>query len=302
MGRRRSDSTTGSHPATVPVASIAHNPRNRRENYNDVEELAGSIEDYGVLQPLGIVRYEIFLARFPEHEDDIGSAHWVVIQGNRRLAAARQAGLDEVPVVVQEQLGRADTFDESILIENVHREDLPILREAALLQELLRKYGTQRSLATAIKKSQAYISQRLSLLNLVPTLQDEVSRGDLAFAGARDLAGLPQEDQVEAYKAGPPYKAPSRGQGSPEPDDYAVISDVPPEGVSMAAATESGTLAEAVSEGEVDYGVINDSEPASKVGSARPRRRFPEPSALVQQLRKEYTEEQLEELAQLLRE
>lgn len=299
MGRRRTEATSSAaHPASVLVGSLAHNPRNARDDYEDVDELAASIEEYGVLQPLGVVRYEIFLARYPEHEDAIGSAHWVVIQGNRRLAAARRAQLDEVPVVVQEQLGRGDQFDESILIENVHREGLPILREAALLRELLNKHGSQRSLASKIKKSQGYISQRLSLLDLAPILQEELSRGELSVMAARELASLPHDEQVEAYKAGPPYKEAARessttavGSGSA---DYGVISHAAnaPENPPPEASTAGQ------SDDDADYDVIS----TESSEGARPKRRskFPEPAVLASRLRQEYTAEQREELASLL--
>lgn len=195
MGGRVTKSSTS--PSTIPVSSLAHNPRNRRDSYDDVEELAATITEYGILQPLGVVRYEIFLARWPEHEDEIGSAHWVVMQGNRRLAAARSIGLDEVPVAVQERLGRSDRLDESILIENVHRQDLPHLQQAGLVQELVNKHGSQTAAAKVIGKSIGWVSQRLRLLTLVPELQTQLAAGQLPVEQARELGRLSPEEQQE---------------------------------------------------------------------------------------------------------
>lgn len=309
MGRRRVQGSavadSAHSPTTVPAKSIAHNPRNPRDDYADVGELAESILEYGILQPLGVVRYEVYLSRYPEFESEIGSAHWVVVQGNRRLAAAHQVDIADVPVVVQERLGREDVFDESTLIENVHRADLPPLREAALLRELLDKYGSQRKLAGKIKKSQGYISQRLSLLDLVPDLQDALARGAITVADARALAGIPQERQSRALEAGPPYRDP----------------DVIDEATMMHSASESSTVVqEPATDPGGDYGVItpslNDSSPAEAVHggsatasestsdlSALPREKtskFPSPSVLAAQLVEEYSFEERNELVSLL--
>ncbi|MCG8919417.1 ParB/RepB/Spo0J family partition protein [Actinokineospora sp. PR83] len=205
MGRRRhveGSALTGSAstPATVPVTSIAHNPRNPRDDYDDVQELANSIGLVGVLQPLGVVRYETFLSHFPEHEHEVGTHDWVVMQGNRRLAAARKAGLDEVPVHVVDRLGREDQLDESVLIENIHRQDLPPLREAHALQLLKDRHGTQSAVARRIGKTDAFVSQRLSLLKLTAELQQEVRAGRLRIEDARSISRLKPEQQAEAWR------------------------------------------------------------------------------------------------------
>lgn len=240
MGRRRgvdgsAVSTTATTPTTVPVSSIAHSPRNPRENYEDIAELAESIEQVGVLQPLGVVRHELYLARYPQYEAEVGTAHWVVIQGNRRLAAAQHAQLDEVPVVVQDRLAREDTFDETTLIENVHRADLPPLREAALLQELIDKHGSGRKVAKAVGKTSGWVTQRLSLLKLVPQLQALLSSRELSIAAGRELAQIPQTRQLAAYEHGEPYRDPAQAPAQPAPgvdlDDTATYqhTELPPE-------------------------------------------------------------------------
>lgn len=255
MGRRRgvdgsAVSTTATTPTTVPVSSIAHSPRNPRESYEDVTELAASIEQVGVLQPLGVVRHELYLARYPQYEAEVGAAHWVVIQGNRRLAAAHDAQLDEVPVVVQERLAREDTFDETTLIENVHRADLSPLREAALLQELIDKHGSGRKVAKAVGKTSGWVTQRLSLLKLVPQLQAMLSSRELSIAAGRELAQIPQSRQLAAYENGEPYRDPA--QAPPEPasgvdlDDRATYqrAELPPEGaydVSTRSSSSNGS-------------------------------------------------------------
>lgn len=199
MGRRRriegSALATTSAPATVPVSSIAHNPRNPRDGYDDVDELADSIREVGVLQPIGVVRYEVFLSHYPDHEHDIGVCDWVALNGNRRLAAARKVGLDEVPVHVLDRLGRASHLDESVLIENIHRQQLPPIREAQAIKVLLDRHGSQREVAKRIGKTQAFVSQRLALLELAPDLKDAVTAGELHVRDARRIAKLSHDEQ-----------------------------------------------------------------------------------------------------------
>lgn len=184
-------------PTSVPTDSIAFNPRNPRDDYGDVGELAASIKEVGVLQPIGVVRYEVFLTHYPEHEHEIGAHDWVVLHGNRRLAAARLVDLAEIPIRVMDALGRGDQLDESVLIENIHRQALPPLREAAALRILCDRHGSQTAVAGRIGKSNGYVSQRLSLLNLTPDLQAALKAADLLVEEARKIAKFPPEQQAD---------------------------------------------------------------------------------------------------------
>lgn len=205
MGKRMSGES--GDPSQVPVSSIAFNPRNPRDVLEVDDEFVGSIELYGVLQPLTIIRYELFVFRYKELEAEIGQASWVVVHGNRRLAGAQKAGLENVPVTVAATLAREDKVDESTLIENVHRKDLPPLREALLVSELADKHGSKSAVAQSLAKSNGWVSQRLSLLKLVPQLQQKLATKGLTVEAARELATLPQSQQLAAWEAGPPYKA-----------------------------------------------------------------------------------------------
>lgn len=202
MGARRSHvngsaiaDTTG--PQTLPVNVIAHNPRNPREHYDDVEELTSSIREVGILSPLGVMRYETFLNHYPAYEHDIGVHDWVVVNGNRRLAAACQAQLEEVPVYVLDRLGRDQQIDEGLLIDNIHSEQLPPLLEAQLLAELQERHGSQVAVASRIGKTNGYVSQRLALLKLVPELQESVRVGELSLELARTVAKVPKSRQAD---------------------------------------------------------------------------------------------------------
>lgn len=202
MGARRSHvsgsaAAATAAPQTVPVTAIAHNPRNPREHYDDVDELASSICQVGILSPLGLMRYETFLNHYPAYEHDIGVHDWVVVNGNRRLAAAHQAQLEEVPVYVLDRLGRGQQIDEGLLIDNIHSAQLPPLLEAQLLAELQDRHGSQTAVANRIGKTNGYVSQRLALLKLVPELQESVRTGELNLELARRVAKTPKNRQAD---------------------------------------------------------------------------------------------------------
>jgi ParB family chromosome partitioning protein len=219
MGARRG----AAEGPTAPVSSIAHNPRNRRkedayENHK-VESLAASMTEVGVLQPLAVCRYEVFLTHYPQYEEAVGQRDWVVLLGNRRLAAATLAGITEVPVHIVDKLGREDRFDDAVLIENIHRERLPPLEEAEAIEELVEKYGTQAAVAKRLGLSQPQVSQRLKLLKLAPALKVGLDQGDLTVEDARNLARLKVGEQEKAWA-----RLKQRRAAESEDGDYAVIS------------------------------------------------------------------------------
>jgi ParB/RepB/Spo0J family partition protein len=195
--------TSASAPRTAPLDQLAPNPGNPRDDDLDVEELAASFEEIGQLQSAAVVSRPVFLAVYPQYADDIAkSARWVVINGNRRLAAARKAGLSELKIDVSDQLGvDDDRIDDAVIIENIHRQNLPPLREAAHLARMIKRHGSQRKLAKRIGKTQAYVSQRLSLLDLLPELQEALSAGTINVTDARKLAIQPEDDQRSVMRA-----------------------------------------------------------------------------------------------------
>ncbi|MDT8916220.1 ParB/RepB/Spo0J family partition protein [Amycolatopsis sp. PS_44_ISF1] len=179
----------------VPLTALVHNPRNPRDDYDDVEELAAGIKAVGLLTPLSVTRYELFLTHFPEYEAEIAGHDWVVLNGNRRLAALHQLKWAKVPVIVADHLGRDGMFDEAVLADNIHNKRLPVMREALALKQLVDRHGSQAVVAERLGKSRAYVSQRIGLLRLTDDLQTEVRTGSLQFEDARTLSALPKEQQ-----------------------------------------------------------------------------------------------------------
>jgi ParB family chromosome partitioning protein len=191
---------------SVPVQSLTCNPLNKRSvaEDDDLEEVAETIRARGVIQPLVVCSSQAYLTQYPNQAETIGETHWVVLIGNRRLAAARRAGLDEVPVLVNDE-GAASMY-EVMLIENGHRRDLPPALEAEAMAAVLSQAQiSRRELSRRIGKTHVYISQRLALLGLIPPLRDALEEGTLTIELARQFGELTSEEQQQIADRGKPY-------------------------------------------------------------------------------------------------
>ncbi|MGW7102470.1 ParB/RepB/Spo0J family partition protein [Streptomyces sp. NPDC054838] len=186
-------------PSEVPIEALAHNPFNLREDLTELDELAQSLISRGQLQPLAVATRMAFMEAHPGQTDGLGRAPYVVIDGNRRLAAAQLAGLKTMHIHVNDALSAsAADILESALIANVHRVDVAPMDQARALQELVDVHGSQAQVAKRLGKTAAWVSQRLALLNLTPTLQEKVDTGELKVEPARRIGRLPQEAQAAA--------------------------------------------------------------------------------------------------------
>lgn len=152
----------GIHLVQVDPNTIVPNPRQPRTHFNpeDLAELVHSVREFGVLQPV-VVRKN-------------SEGEYELIMGERRTRAAREAGLDTIPVIVRE------TADEDLLrdalLENLHRSELNPLEEASAYQQLLEDFGiTQEELATRIGRSRPQISNTIRLLKLPVPVQQRVA-------------------------------------------------------------------------------------------------------------------------------
>ncbi len=160
----------------VPVDSIAANPDQPRTRFDDdtLEELAASMKEVGVLQPIVVT--------------DTGSG-LVLIAGERRWRAAKRAGLATIPAVVREATGSSTLVE--ALVENVQRQDLSPLEEANAYHHLLENYGmTQEQVADRVGKSRPAISNTLRLLQLPQEIQAHVDNGELSAGHVRALVGM----------------------------------------------------------------------------------------------------------------
>lgn len=192
---------------TVPVATLALNPLNKREHGEDeaLDELADTLSEHGVIQPLVVCSAPSYAAEFPEQKEHLGQAEWVVLIGNRRLLAARRALLEVVDIVVNDE--QVTSMYEVMLVENTQRRELSPLREAEAMREALNKSGvSRRELARRIGKSHVYVAQRLALMGLIPELQRALEAGELKVELAREFGDLSTTEQYEIAAGGKPFR------------------------------------------------------------------------------------------------
>lgn len=171
---------------TVPVSAIQPNPHQPRRLFQEekLSELAASIREHGVLQPVLLTRGE--------------DGSYYLLAGERRWRAARQAGLESIPAVVRDVDTNADQLALA-LIENLQREDLTPVEEAKAYHQLRSELGlAQEEIARRVGKDRSTISNSLRLLQLPLQVQEQIDSGELSAGHARTLAGLGEaERQVE---------------------------------------------------------------------------------------------------------
>lgn len=162
---------------TVPIYKVEPNPDQPRRDFDEValQDLADSIALHGIIQPLTVRKME--------------TGYYQIIAGERRWRAARQAGLNEVPVVVMEADDRK--VMELALIENLQREDLNPVEEAQGYQTLMEEYGlTQEAAAKQVGKSRPAVANALRLLTLEPSVLALVQEGKLSPGHAKAILSL----------------------------------------------------------------------------------------------------------------
>ena len=174
----------GSYFVELPLDQIVPNPRQPRHVFDedDLSELAASIGEFGVLQPV-VVR-------------EAGPKHFELIMGERRFRASKMAGKETIPAIVR------GTDDDALLrdalLENLHRANLNPLEEALAYQQLLGDFNcTKEELSQRIHRSRPQISNTLRLLNLPSTVQTKVAAGVLSAGHARALLGLTNQRSQE---------------------------------------------------------------------------------------------------------
>jgi ParB family chromosome partitioning protein len=162
----------------VDIDLIAPNPLQPRTVFDPegISELSESIREHGIIQPLIVSR------------SDAGRAYQL-IAGERRLLAARQAGLTRVPVIVKEASPQA--LLELALVENLQRQDLGALEEAAAFRRLVDEFAlTQEAVAVRVGRSRSSVANSLRLLTLPDEIQASLARGEITAGHARALLGI----------------------------------------------------------------------------------------------------------------
>ena len=180
--------TESSGSLSLPISQVETCSSQPRKRFDDesLQELADSISQHGIIQPLTVRK--------------LSSGYYQIIAGERRWRAARLAGLQEVPVIVIEADDRKAA--ELAMIENLQREDLNPMEEAAGFQSLIESYHmTQEEAAQRVGKSRSAVTKALRLLGLTPSVRKLVEEGKLSAGHARALVPLSPSLQESAANA-----------------------------------------------------------------------------------------------------
>jgi ParB family chromosome partitioning protein len=177
------------HPQTgllqVPIEQIAPNPLQPRKTFNEssIEELARSVREHGIVQPLVVTR--------------TGTDRYKLIAGERRYRAAQKAGLTSVPVVVKEMMTEGDVL-QIALIENIQREDLNPIEEAQAYHQLHEEFGlTQEEIARRVGKERSTVANFLRLIKLPDPVKKLLASGQLSMGHARALLAIESTKKQE---------------------------------------------------------------------------------------------------------
>ncbi len=180
----RDDSDEVGKVIEIPVADIKVNKKQPRTVFDEdkLNELASSIKEHGVVQPILVRKTE--------------EGSYEIVAGERRWRACKKLGIKNIPAIVKE-LDEKETT-EIALIENIQREDLNPIEEASAYRTLIDKFGlTQEQLSNRIGKSRPFIANTLRLLALPKGLRDLVSQGKISAGHARALLSIQKEKQQE---------------------------------------------------------------------------------------------------------
>ena len=172
----------------LPISQVESCSSQPRKHFDEASlaELADSIREHGIIQPLTVRK--------------LASGYYQIIAGERRWRAARLAGLQEVPVIVMEADDRKAA--ELAMIENLQREDLNPIEEAAGFQSLMETYHmTQEEAASRVGKSRSAVANALRLLSLTPPVAKLVEEGKLSAGHARALLPLSPAESGKAGKS-----------------------------------------------------------------------------------------------------
>lgn len=181
VGKEREEQSNENSIVFININNIAPNPNQPRKDFKDdkIEELAASIKEHGVIQPIMVRK---------------STNGFEIVAGERRWRAARKAQIKEIPCIIKE----LDEHENMIItiIENMQREDLNALEEAKAFQQLAESFKlTQEEISKNVSRSRPYITNALRLLKLPEEIQSMIVGGSLTAGHARAIAGMKHKDK-----------------------------------------------------------------------------------------------------------
>ncbi|MGP3974297.1 ParB/RepB/Spo0J family partition protein [Streptomyces sp. 8N114] len=219
--------------ATVPTDEVSFNPDNPREELGDVSDLVASFNEVGQIVAITIATAEAYLASRPDRKHDLDAgAKYVVVDGNRRLKAAREAGTATIKIMFGDEFASTDqSLLEAAFIANAKRKDLSELEEAQALNRLVEFYGSQHTAAKRLSMSRPLISQKLSLLLLTPSCRQTWRLADATSPTSGTWPKFPQKNSDRKQIAAPrPTRTRSGSElpSGPRPQPQPLITQLSP--------------------------------------------------------------------------
>ncbi|MFJ2271879.1 ParB/RepB/Spo0J family partition protein [Streptomyces sp. NPDC087228] len=226
---------------TVPLEQLVPTRFNPRRNFGTSAEL----REFGLklkkkqLQPAVAVTREAYLKLWEGEAASVGTARYVIANGERRYRASEAAGLGTIEVVIDDEVAKSKAdFLDAVLSENNDREDLDPIERALGIQTMVEELGGKAKVAEHYGKSGGWVTQQMYLLKLAPDLQDLVSCGDLPVRETRTLVNLSHDEQRamwqeraierEEAKERPRARRPAEAPAPPASDDQPSFTAVKP--------------------------------------------------------------------------
>jgi len=246
------------HSAGTPIRltpnRIAPTPLNKRTNFGTPEqqtELGESIR-HRQLAAVVVVTRASYLGLYPEHKELIGSADYVLVNGERRWRAAGQVKLPRLDAMIREDLDSRVDLLHAVAAENLDRLNLDPIEEAHSVEELVTECGSAAAAAKQLRRTEGWVSQRRALLKLTPEIQARVQAGEVPVRIARSIASTSPDSQEAALAGALEQRSANRAtQRRPHrPEEGSADSPVPAgsernrPGVDGSAAPGSGTAAD----------------------------------------------------------
>ncbi|MGP3990885.1 ParB/RepB/Spo0J family partition protein [Streptomyces sp. 3N207] len=184
----------------LPLGKVVRTALNKRLDFGTPEELTelGQSMRRQQLQPIVVVSRVSYLRCFPEQAEHVGEATYVLVNGERRLRAARQVNLATIEAVIREEVA-ADrkTFLDAVATENLDRKNLDPIEEALTVETMVAEFGSARAVAEHRGKHETWVSQRRSLLRLSPAMQRLVREKAMPVEKARKLAKAIKDSNLD---------------------------------------------------------------------------------------------------------
>ncbi|MFJ7069794.1 ParB/RepB/Spo0J family partition protein [Streptomyces sp. NPDC101115] len=240
-------------PTELSLDAISQNPDNPREELRDLEGLAASVREIGLVNSITVATIDAYLAERADRAGDLDEgASYVVVDGHRRLEAARLAGATTIRVTVNNDLVATDeSLLEAAFVANVHRDDMNPIEQAHALKKLVEFYGSQNKAAQRLGIAQSTISSKLSILGLDPSLQADLVEGRRNEEHVRNLAKLNAEEQrakADARAAASEKRAAARREVSRRDSPTVEESATAPAGEDVPAQRNGLTTEEEISQ------------------------------------------------------